>query len=199
MADARTWLKHENAAKRCETPRHSTQPMCCSRRPPRRAPACPCPQRTPAGQPAPARHPSEPSTRPRAAQPRPPPPLLRAARAPSVPSTPGAARPSPTRCARLGHDRRRAPTARARRATSFGIVLGGVPPSARSVLEDTRTASRGRCERGARAQKQAGGAMPAMRPARGWHGAARRLTWRERQHRVGRALQHRRPGRLPMY
>eukprot|EP00966_Prymnesium_polylepis_P164993 3814738-Prymnesium_polylepis.1 len=47
---------------------------------------------------------SEPSTRPTAPQPRPPQPLLRAARAPSVPSTPGAARPSPTRRARLGHD-----------------------------------------------------------------------------------------------
>ena len=131
MADARTWLPHENAVKRCKTPRHSTQPMRCSRRPPRRAPACPCPQRTPAGEPAPARHPSEPSTRPTAAQPRPPRPLLRAARAPSVPSTPGAARPSPTRRARLGHDRRRAPTARARRATSFGIVLAGLPTRGR--------------------------------------------------------------------
>eukprot|EP00966_Prymnesium_polylepis_P067799 1575652-Prymnesium_polylepis.1 len=38
--------------------------------------------------------------------------------------------------------------------------------------------------------------MPAMRPARGWHGAARCLTWRERQRRETRALKHRRRGRL---
>ena len=74
-----------------------------------------------------------------------------------------------------------------------------VLPSARSVFENACLASRESSERGARAQKQAGGAMPAMRPARGWHGAARRLTWRERQHRVGRAVKHRRPGRLPTY
>ena len=36
--------------------------------------------------------------------------------------------PSPTR---LGHDRRRAPTARARRAMSFGIVLAGLPTRGR--------------------------------------------------------------------
>ena len=36
-----------------------------------------------------------------------------------------------------------------------------MPASARSVLEDTRLASRSTFERGARAQKQAGGAMPA--------------------------------------
>ena len=125
-ADARTWLKHESTAKRVQKSRHSSRPSCALRWPPRRAPACPCPQRTPAGEPAPARHPSEPSTRPTAAQPRPPRPLLRAARALSVPSTPSAARRTPTRRARLGHDRRRAPTARARRATSFGIVLGGL-------------------------------------------------------------------------
>eukprot|EP00966_Prymnesium_polylepis_P241614 5587464-Prymnesium_polylepis.1 len=69
----------------------------------------PASARTPAREPAPARHPSEPSTRPIAARPiaarlRPPRPLLQAARALSVPSTPGAARPSPTRRARLGHD-----------------------------------------------------------------------------------------------
>ena len=99
-----------------KTRRHYTEPTHDLRRPPRCAPACThihapsAPQ--PAGEPAPARHPSEPSTRPRAARPRPPRPLLRAARAPSVPSTPGAALPSPTRRARLGHDRRRAPTAR---------------------------------------------------------------------------------------
>ena len=72
-------------------------------------------------------------------------------------------------------------------------------PSARSVLESARLASRASFERGARARKQAGGAMPAMRPARGWHGAARRHTWRQRQHCVGRALKHRRPGRLATY
>ena len=63
--------------------------------------------------------------------------------------------------------------------------------SARSVLENDRLASRESSERGARAQKQAGGAMPAMSPARGWHGAARRLTWREQQRREARALKHR--------
>ena len=36
--------------------------------------------------------------------------------------------------------------------------------SARSVLENDRLALRESCERGARARKQAGGAMPAMRP-----------------------------------
>ena len=155
---------------------------------------------------APARHPSDSCTRPTAAPPRPDQPLLRAARAPGAPSTPSAARPSPTRLARLGHDSRRAPTARARRATSFSIVLSGlqtrgqatrcavswhnsrgngaahaarrrrdrveianlaragssqsrtyVPPSARSILEIACLASHGRCECGARAQKQAGG------------------------------------------
>jgi hypothetical protein len=30
-----------------------------------------------------------------------------------------------------------------------------------------------------------------MRPALGWHGAARRLTWREQQRREARALKHR--------
>jgi hypothetical protein len=74
-----------------------------------------------------------------------------------------------------------------------------VLPSARSVFENAHLASRESSERGARAQKQAGGAMPAMRPARGWHGAARRLTWRERQRREERALEHRRPGRLATY
>ena len=126
MADARTWLKHENAAKRCEIPRHSTQPMCCSRRPPRRAPACTCPQPAPASEPTPARHLSELSARPTAAPPPPPPPLMRAARAPGAPSAPGATRPSPTRRARLEHDRGRAPAARTRRATSFGIILAGL-------------------------------------------------------------------------
>jgi hypothetical protein len=124
--DARTWLKHESTAKRVQNSRHSTQPMQPLRRPPRRAPACTCPQRTQTGEPAPAHHPSEPSTRPTAAPRWPPRPLLRAARAPSVPSTPGAARPSPTRRAQLGHDGRRAPTAQTRRATSFGTFWSGL-------------------------------------------------------------------------
>eukprot|EP00966_Prymnesium_polylepis_P104610 2423104-Prymnesium_polylepis.1 len=66
-------------------------------------------------------------------------------------------------------------------------------PSARSVLENARLASRDICDRGAHAQKQAGGAMPATRPAGGWHGAARRLTWRERQRREVRALKQSSP------
>eukprot|EP00966_Prymnesium_polylepis_P229274 5305515-Prymnesium_polylepis.1 len=57
-------------------------------------------------------------------------------------------------------------------------------------------ASRGRCECGARVQKQAGGVMPGMRRARGRQGAARRHTWRERQQREERALKHRPPGGL---
>eukprot|EP00966_Prymnesium_polylepis_P146756 3389838-Prymnesium_polylepis.1 len=51
---------------------------------------------------------------------------MRAARAPGAPSAPGAAQPSPTRRAQLEHDRGRAPTARTRHATSFGIILAGL-------------------------------------------------------------------------
>ena len=125
-ANARTWLKHKTLRNACKTPRHSSRPTRALRRPPRRAPACARPQRTPASEPAPARHLSEPSTRPTAAPPPPPPPLMRAARAPGAPSAPGATRPSPTRRARLEHDRGRAPAARTRRATSFGIILAGL-------------------------------------------------------------------------
>eukprot|EP00966_Prymnesium_polylepis_P203499 4714590-Prymnesium_polylepis.1 len=35
-----------------------------------------------------------------------------------------------------------------------------------------------------------------MKRARGWRGAPRRPTWRERQQRVGRERSKRRPGRL---
>ena len=244
-ADARTWLKHQNTltAKRVQNPTslnagHARPPMASAPRARLHMPPAHPSERTCAGSP-PLRllHPphSRPAARRRHRQ-----PLLHAARAPGVPSTPSAARPSPTRLARLDYDSRRAPTARMRRATSFCIVLSRlqtrgqatrrtvswhfsrgdgaahaarrrrdrveiahlsragssksrtyVPPLARSVLENAHLASRESSERGTGAQKQAGGAMPAMRPARGWHGAARRLTWREQQRREARALEHR--------
>ena len=126
MADARTWLKHENAAKRCKTPRHSMQPTRCSRQLPRRAPACMCPQPAPAGEPTPARHLSELSARPPAPPMQRPRRLLHTVWAPCAPSTPGALRPSRTRRARLEHGRRRASTAQTRRATSFGTFWSGL-------------------------------------------------------------------------
>ena len=96
------------------------------RRPPRASPARPCPQPAQTRELAPARWPPKASPLPTAAPPWPPRPLLHTARALSAPSAPSAARPSPMRRARLGHDGRRAPTARTRRATSFSIILAGL-------------------------------------------------------------------------
>eukprot|EP00966_Prymnesium_polylepis_P021584 496362-Prymnesium_polylepis.1 len=79
---------------------------------------------------------------------------MRAARAPGAPSAPGAARPSPTRRARLEHDRRRAPTARNRRATSFGIILAGLQIRGR---EATRRAVSWECARGDRCSRASRG------------------------------------------
>eukprot|EP00966_Prymnesium_polylepis_P022781 524066-Prymnesium_polylepis.1 len=74
-----------------------------------------------------------------------------------------------------------------------------MPLSACGVLENACLASHGTCECSVRAQKQAGGLMPGMRRASRRQGAAWRHTWRQRQHRVGRAFKHRRRGRLHTY
>eukprot|EP00966_Prymnesium_polylepis_P155279 3586239-Prymnesium_polylepis.1 len=72
----RTWLPHQNAAKRGRNPTslhaaHAHPPTAFAPRARLHMP----PQRTPAGELAPARHPSVPSTRLAAARPRPPRPL----------------------------------------------------------------------------------------------------------------------------